>query len=337
MDKMTSLERKDIELVASQQLDWEKLDNKTILISGGTGFIGSFIIEVLRFRNKYYHQKIKVISLSRHEAISDSTVEYLKRDISENIECNKKIDYILHLASNTHPVQYAEDPVGTITTNVLGCNNLLQLAVEHKITRFLFASSVEIYGQGENSPVSETYSGYIDCNNARNGYNEAKRLCESLCQAYKMQHGVDIVIARLARIFGADTKNDSKAMAQFMNKAVSGESIVLKSEGTQRYSFCYLADAVSGIINVLLNGINGEAYNISEEDERMTLGEYAKFIAELANKEVVFQIENNSSASKAVYALMSTEKIRQLGWRPFFSVREGLKRTYLIYKERQKS
>ena len=149
-----------------------------------------------------------------------------------------------------------------------------------------------------------------------------------------MQYGVDIVITRLARVFGADHKEDSKAMAQFMNRAVLEKDLVLKSEGMQRYSYCYLADAAGGILHVLLTGTSGEAYNISEDDESMTLGEYAAFVANLANKKVIKEVENNTNVSKAVYALMDTKKIKEIGWNPLYRVSEGLKRTYSIYKER---
>ena len=185
---MTELEKEDIALVAELPYNWESLNNKVIMISGGTGFIGSFIIDVIRYRNKRYSSNIKVISLSRRGGISDTTVENIQVDITCPIEYSGNIDYILHLASNTHPKQYAEDPVGTITTNVLGCNHLLMLAKEKKITRFLLASSVEIYGQGTEIPMDEEYCGYINCNNARSGYNESKRTCEALCQSY-MQIG----------------------------------------------------------------------------------------------------------------------------------------------------
>ena len=131
------------------------------------------------------------------------------------------------MASNTHPKQYAEDPIGTIMTNIYGCDNLLKLAVEKK-ARFLLASSVEIYGQGTAIPMNEEYCGYIDCNLARSGYNEAKRTCEALTQSYRSVFGVNAVIARFARVFGADKKHDTKAMSQFMDKAVLGEDIILK-------------------------------------------------------------------------------------------------------------
>lgn len=165
------------------------------------------------------------------------------------------------LASNTHPKQYAEDPIGTIMTNIYGCDNLLKLAVEKK-ARFLLASSVEIYGQGTAIPMNEEYCGYIDCNLARSGYNEAKRTCEALTQSYRSVFGVNAVIARFARVFGADKKHDTKAMSQFMDKAVLGEDIILKSKGQQRYSYCYIADAVSGLLKLLLDGQDGEALSV---------------------------------------------------------------------------
>lgn len=327
---MTYVELQDIKLVSELPYNWKKLDNKTILISGGTGFIGSFIIEIIKYRNLNFNSNIKVVSISRSGGDSNNTVEYLKADISAPVCYDGKVDYIIHLASNTHPKQYEEDPVGTIITNIYGSDNLLKLAKE-KNAVFLLASSVEIYGQGSDKPMDEKYFGYLDCNNARNGYNEAKRLCESLCQSYKEQFGVDVRIARLSRIFGADKKKDSKAIAQFMNNVICGEDIVLKSKGEQRFSYCYVADAASGILKILIDGISGEAYNISADDEGMTLGEYAKYIGSLGGRKVIYNIENNKYVSKATYALVDTNKIKALNWKPIFTIKDALYRTYKIY------
>ena len=331
---MTSLELEDIKTIAGLPYVWEKLNGKTLMISGGTGFIGTFISDVIRYRNEHYASNTKIVSLSRHGGESDNTVEKIAADITKPIQYDGPVDFILHLASNTHPAQYAKDPVGTITTNIIGCDNLLKLAVEKRISRFLLASSVEIYGQGTEEPMNEKYCGYIDCNNARAGYNEAKRTCEALCRSYESQYGVDVVIARLARTVGADHKKDTKAMAQFMDKAVAGEDIVLKSKGNQRFSYSYIADTASGVLKVLLDGISGEAYNVSDEDEGMTLGDYAGFMAGLAGKKVVFEIEENTSVSKASYALLNIDKLKAIGWKPMYTVSDGLRRTYQIYKER---
>ena len=329
---MTNLELEDIKKVATLPFKWKKLNDKTIMISGGTGFIGSFIIDIIRYRNKKFNSNIKVISLSRRGGISNDAVKYLKCDITQQISYDDKVDYILHLASNTHPKQYGEDPIGTITTNVIGCDNLLKLAANKKAT-FLLASSVEIYGQGTEIPMDEHYCGYIDCNTVRSGYNEAKRTCEALCQSYKQKYGVEVKIARLARVFGADKKYDSKAMSQFMDKAVADEDIILKSRGEQRFSYCYIADAASGIIKILLDGENGEAYNVATEDDGLSLGEYAAYMAKLAGKKVVYQIEDDEAASKVSYALLDSTKLKNICWRPLYTVKEGLERTYRIKKK----
>lgn len=335
---MTKYENEDIKIIGELNYDWDHLKDKTIMISGGTGFIASFLIEVFRYRNKYYHNNISVISLSRGGKPSkdvdyDNLVKYMKVDITKPFICNDKIDFVLHLASNTHPKQYNEDPIGTIITNVVGCHSLLDFSVEKKASRFLLASSVEIYGESDMRLMDESYCGYINCNDARNGYNEAKRTCEALCQSFRKKFGINTVTVRLSRVFGPDKKIDTKAMSQFMLKAVAGEDIVLKSKGNQRYSYCYVADAASAIIKILLDGEDGEAYNVAESDEGLSLGQYAEYIASLSGKNVVYEMEDNDSVSKATYALLDCTKIEQLGWKPQFTVLEGLERTYRILNE----
>lgn len=330
---MTEFEKQDLAAVAELDLHWNKLRGKTVLISGGTGFIGQFIINVIKYRNSCYGDNINVISLSRRAHTDEDDVKYLSCDVTRKIELPFKADFVLHLASNTHPKQYASDPVGTITTNVFGCFNLLEYS--RKVgARFLLASSVEIYGEGNGEEITENYCGYIDCNTSRAGYNEAKRVSESLCQSYRAQYGLDCVIVRLARCFGADKKDDSKAVAQFINKALNGENVVLKSYGKQRFSYCYVADAASGILKVLTDGKDGEAYNVAGEDEGLNLGDYAKLIAEYAATNVIFDVNStdNAGVSKANYAVMDCSKLKALGWAPLYAVSEALKRTMDILK-----
>ena len=326
---LTELEKQDIENAANS-IDVSKLKGKTILMSGGTGFIGTYITHIIRYRNEKFNDGIKLISLSRRGGDSDSTLKCIKCDINQKIELDEHIDFVLHLASNTHPKQYAEDPVGTITTNIFGCKNLLDLGLEKHIQRFLLASSVEIYGQCIDKPVDESFSGYIDCNKARSGYNESKRLCESLCQSYKSQYGLNFVTARLSRVIGPDRKQDTKAIAQFIDKAINNEDIILKSKGNQLYSYTYISDVAIAILKILCDGVNGEAYNVSAEPDGLTLGDYASYIASLPNKKVIFDIEENDSVSKATYALLNNSKLKELGWKPRYTVKEGLELTYKV-------
>lgn len=335
VDQMTGWEQEDRRQAAALPLPWEKLRGKCLLLSGGTGFIGSFLCDVFRERNRRYGDGIRVVSLSRRGGESDDTVTYLACDLNQPLPALPQADYVLHLASNTHPRQYAADPVGTITTNLLGCLHLLEYTASQPGARFLLASSVEVYGQGGPAPMAETDFGYLDCNTFRSGYNEAKRTCEALCQSYRKQYGVDCVAVRLARVFGPDRKDDSKAMSQFLKNAVDGQDIVLKSPGKQRFSYCYVADAATAILKVLLDGESGAVYNVSDPDEGRMLADYAGLLADLAGTALRFELNADAGASPATYALLNTEKLTALGWAPAYTVSGGLERTFRILRARQ--
>ena len=248
------------------------------------------------------------------------------------------MDYVLHLAANTHPMLYATDPIGTITTNLIGAQNMLDFSVEHNATRFLFASSNEMYGEnrGDVEFFDEDYCGYINCNTLRAGYPESKRCSEALCQAFKQQKGLDVVIARLTRSYGPTMNmSDTKAVSQFIKKGIAGEDIVLKSDGTQYFSYTYMADAVSGLLWILLAGENGEAYNIADESGDIQLRDLAANIAAINGKNVVFEIPDAIEASgysRVTKARLNGDKLKKLGWAPQYDIKTGMERTISILK-----
>lgn len=246
------------------------------------------------------------------------------------------IDYVLHMASNTHPIQYSTDPIGTITTNIIGVQNMLEFAVEHHTTRFAFTSSNEIYGEnrGDVEMFKEDYCGYINSNTMRAGYPESKRCGEALCQAYKAQKGLDVVIPRPTRSYGPTMlMSDTKAISQFIRRGIAGEDIVLKSAGTQYYSYTYVADAVSGLLYVLLKGESGEAYNIADERSDIMLKDLAAVIAGIAGKKVIFEIPDAVEAagySTATKARLDGSKLKDLGWSAKYDIQNGMRRTIEI-------
>ncbi len=250
-----------------------------------------------------------------------------------DIQGIEQVGYVIHLASNTHPAAYAKDPIGTVLTNMYGLKNLMDFADAHKAKRFAFSSSVEVYGEnrGDVEKFDESYCGYIDCNTLRAGYTESKRCGEALCQAYISQKGMDIVIPRFARSYGPTLlQEDTKAMSQFLHKALAGEDIVLKSEGTQYYSYTYMADAISGLLTVLLLGQSGEAYNIADEKSDIRLKDLAEIIAEAVGRKVIFEIPDaveSAGYSKATKARMDSTKLTALGWRATYDIRQGVART----------
>lgn len=338
----------DVKRVAGLDMEWQRLSGKHFIISGASGMIGSFLIDVLMHKNRAEDANISVTALVRNEEraknrfsayANDEKLHIVKCDINEGIDIPaEKADFVIHAASNTHPVAYANDPVGTVTTNIIGTNNLLKFAAGKGCERFVFLSSVEIYGEnrGDTEYFTEDYLGYIDCNTLRAGYPESKRCGEALCQAYIRRENMDIVIPRLARTYGPTMlANDTKAISQFIGNGVRGENIVLKSAGTQLYSYTYVADAVSGVLYCLLNGECGHAYNIADPASDITLKDLAGIIAGIAGKEVVFEIPDaveSAGFSKATKAIMDGSKIKKLGWKPMHNMESGLERTIALLK-----
>ena len=339
----------DVRHVAGLPLPWEKLQDKSIMLSGATGLIGSFLIDVILEKNISDKINCTVYALGRNpeKALSrfskfagDPHLVFIPYDVKLPFvrEDLNTIDYMLHLASNTHPMQYSTDPIGTITTNIIGLQNMLDFAVEHHAIRFAFASSNEIYGEnrGDVEFFDESYCGYINSNTMRAGYPESKRCGEALCQAYKAQKGLDVVIPRPTRSYGPTMlMSDTKAISQFIKKGINGENIVLKSAGTQFYSYQYVADTVSGLLTILLCGESGEAYNIAEEHSDIMLRDLAAIIANMNGKEVVFEIPDAVEAagySTATKARLDGHKLQALGWTPIYNIKSGLERTIRILK-----
>ncbi|MCM1081966.1 MAG: NAD-dependent epimerase/dehydratase family protein [Clostridium sp.] len=343
----------DIKRVACCNYKWEMLRGKSIVISGGTGMIGSFIVDVLMYQNEVMglETHVYVIGRSKKKAwdrfgsyMDCDKLHFVCCDINEPLDISEPadlngIDYIIHAASNTHPAAYAGDPIGTISANVLGTKYLLDFAQKAGCKRFVFLSSVEIYGEnkGDTDKFAEDYLGYIDCNTLRAGYPESKRTGEALCQAYRKQHGLDVVIPRLSRTYGPTMLlSDTKAISQFILKGAYGEDIVLKSEGTQLYSYVYVADAASAIIKLMLEGENGQAYNVTSDASDLTLRELAKIIADYVGKRVVYELPDkveSAGYSKATKALLDCQKLKGTGWTPLYGIQDGLIRTIDIVKE----
>ena len=336
-----SIYLKDVHQVCSMDLDWSRFQDKSFMISGSTGMIGCFFIDVLMEKNKEgLNCSIYALGRSLDKAkqrfkayINNELFHFIECDISKTLLLDQDIDFVFHGASTTHPVAYASEPISTITTNIIGANNLLDFASSHNTKRFVLASSCEIYGEnrGDVDMFDENYCGYINCNTLRAGYPESKRAAESLCQAYLSQKGLDVVIARLSRTFGPTMlMSDTKALSQFIKKGIASENIVLKSEGNQLYSYTYVADAVSGILTCFISGKTGEAYNVSDKKGNICLKDLAELIADITKKEVVFELPDEierKGYSTATKAVQDTCKMASLGWHATFDMKTALEHT----------
>jgi len=337
--------REDVSSVASLPLPWDKLAGKTVLVAGARGLLGAFLVEVLLARGN-----VEVVALGRDAAKARETfaahegnprLRILAADVNRPLDAaaTGHADFVVHLASLTHPKAYATSPVSTIASNVIGTDNLLSYAAATGAARFLFASSVEIYGEnrGDTALFREDYCGNLDCNTLRAGYPESKRCGEALLQAYRAEKGLDGVVARLARSYGPTLlATDTKALSQFFAKALAGEDIVLKSAGEQFYSYTYAADAVAGLLTVLLAGRDGEAYNVADPSGDIRLKDLAALVAREAGKQVVFALPDAVEAagfSKATVARMDGAKLRSLGWSARCGIEEGVRRTLAVLRD----
>lgn len=329
-------------------IDWDLLHGENVLITGATGLIGTCLIDILMEHNRTSESApIHVYALGRSQERLLERFSHWKespafhtvvQDIRSPLPEDLSFTYMINGASNAHPAAYAKDPVGTILINIEGLSSLLSHAVSHHTKRVLEITSIEVYGQnrGDVEEFTEDYCGFINCNTARSGYPESKRVCEALCQSYRAQYGLSVCIARPSRVYGPTMlKEDNKATAQFIHNVLRGEDIVLKSHGKQRYSYTYMLDVATAFLTILLRGEDGEAYNIADKNSVVTLGGLAESMARSNGCKVVYDIPDAAEAagySNLLNGVMNAEKLESLGWRPLVHMEEGISRTIHILK-----
>ncbi len=330
----------DLEAILSAKLPWSKFDGSTVLITGASGFIGSYIVETL-LRLDQEGADIDVVGLVRDGNRAKRRFAELKRgpklviqDVAKPLNL-EDVDYIIHAASQASPRYYGLDPVGTLAANVIGTYNLLMLTAKRSLQGFLFISSSEVYGR-VNGRVNEADYGYLDPLDARSCYAEGKRMGENICVSWFHQHGVPTVIARLFHTYGPGMRaDDGRVQADLVADVVAGRDITLKSDGSARRSFCYLADAVSGLFAVLLKGVPGEAYNIGDDRFDLSVRELAERLAELFPPRKVVMGRPTGPYIRSPVESISPDisKARALGWSPNTSLDAGLRRTVGSYDE----
>jgi nucleoside-diphosphate-sugar epimerase len=338
-----TLYQEDLACIASCDSNWKTLENSTILITGATGLIGSFLVDAIMFRNEHYGSHIAIYAISRNTVYAKNRFDkywenplfkFIAHDVIDTITLNENIDYIIHCASNAYPASYVADPVGTMKANILGLSNLFDYGIKKDLKRVLYISSGEVYGEGNGRDFTESYSGYIDYLNPRSCYPASKRAAETLCIAYASQYNVDTVIARPCHIYGPTiTESDNRAFAQFTRDILAKKDVVLKSKGEQYRSYCYVADCVSALLTILLCGEERNAYNIANKDSKVSIAELAACIAAAGKKKVMFAIP--ADAEKRGYsvitrAALDAGKLEALGWKAKYSLPDGVKRTIQI-------
>lgn len=313
----------------------KKFYGKTILITGATGLVGSMLVRFLLYCNERINLNIKVIALIRNREKADKIfanysskkLQYIIADLKKDkIRVNNDIDYIIHAAAVTNSRLLIKSPVNALETAINGTEQILKLATKKKVKSIVYLSSMEIYGQPSSSDkITEDKLGYIDLSNPRSGYPESKRLCESLCIAYSTQYNLNVKIARLAQTFGAGVlPEENRVFAQFAKSIINGENIVLHTNGNSEGNYVYVSDVIDAIFLLLLKGEKGQAYNVVNEQNHMTIRKMADLVIDnfgSKNQKVKIDIpKENMGYASEVHMQLSAQKLMKLGWKPSYNL-----------------
>ena len=306
---------------------------KTVLITGGAGFIGSHLCEFLLGKG-YKVIAMDNIITGELENIGhlrgNRNFTYINHDVSRHIAVNENLDYVLHFASPASPVDYQKIPIQTLKAGSLGTHNTLGLALAKK-AKYMLASTSEVYGDPLVNPQPESYWGNVNPIGIRGCYDEAKRFSEALTMAYHRIHKLDTKIVRIFNTYGPRMrKADGRVVPNFINQALKNAPITVYGDGKQTRSFCYVTDLVEGIYKLMISNIN-EPVNLGNPEEH-TILEFAELIKELTKSKSRIVFNRLPVDDPHVRCPDITKARKELKWEPKVELRKGLKKTINYFK-----
>ncbi len=336
------VEQRDIEIIMNNPIDWEMFRNKTVLVTGATGRLGIYFVEALLKADIDYNLNMKVIACARNEhklkrvfeaSLGLPNLFTLIQDITEPIDWNGDVNYVIHTAGAASPQDFTHTPVETLWGHVKGTRNVLELARDKNTEKVFYVSTVEIYGQPETEDrIKEDDMGALKCSEARACYPEAKRLCEAMLASYEAEYGIKYAGARLCHTLGPGISlDDGRAFAEFIKCVLDGKDIVLHTAGNAVRTYTYVADAVGAMLLALTKGTE-HYYNVANLNNLISIRELANLIAELDPKgktKVRIESEHGESLKYLPFTLgiMNVDKIMELGWYPQTDITETFKYT----------
>ena len=338
--------RQDMEEIISTELPLDDLRDASVLITGATGMIASYLVDFLMYINIYKKMGITVYEASRNELKAKERFEdfwdnpfftHINLDLMNPEFMQDRCDYIIHAAGSANPRMYSSNPVEVLEPNLIGTYNVLNMARRWKSKGVLFFSSGDVYGKvDEPSSITEETIGKVDHMGPHSCYTEGKRIGETLCRAFWVEYGVPAKCARIGHTYGPtmDLENDPRVFASFVKCAIEGKDIIMLSDGTTRRPFCYITDAIKAYLLILLKGENGEAYNVCNCEQFLSIKEFAEIVAqsipsyhlkvickERSEKDAYTENKDNVD-NKPI-----SDKLKSIGWRCEVDAAEGIRRT----------
>lgn len=348
---MHAIIAEDLEIIAKGiKKEARALEGKTLLISGGAGFLGSYFVGVIQLLNKKFFKKpCRVLSLDNYITASkksflgevkDKNIKHIRADITKLFKVKGSADYVIHAAGLASPVYYQKFPLETIEAAIFGAKHLLEIARQKKAKSFLFFSSSEIYGDPDPNfiPTPESYKGNVSCIGPRACYDESKRLAETLCTIHYQVYGIPVKIVRPFNIYGPGMKpDDYRVIPTFIARALRAQPLPVHGKGNQTRTFCYISDALVGFFKVLLSGRNGEAYNVGNDNEEINMVSLANTAVSILKSKASVQLvgyPESYPADEPNRRCPDLTKIKkELDYKPSIDLKTGLERTARWFKD----
>lgn len=332
---------KDFQEILGYGIDFSFLSGQRVVVTGATGLVGSLFLKFLNYLNHELELKIKMVAVVRnvekaHNIFSGiSNIEIVSADLAKDVlTIPGEIDYLLHTAAITQSKLLVEKPVEALKTALNGSQKVFDLSINKHTKKIIYLSSMEAYGEvtQENLRAEEDL-GKIDLTQVRSGYPESKRMVELMALAFHEEYGIPVVSARLAQTFGAGIlPSENRVFAQFAKSAIKGENITLRTPGKSFGNYVYTKDVLVALLILLMKGVPGTTYNVSNPDNHMMIKDMAQLVLNKfgnGQNKVVFDIP--SEVTKLGYApdtklWLDNKRLRKLGWNPTVSVTESYER-----------
>lgn len=339
--------------IYQRDIDWYKLREQTVVITGATGMLASYLSFFLLYLNEKHSMNITIILVVRNvvkarqlfgDYIFNKNLKIYTFDINSPWIIEEKIDYIIHAASLASPQYYSVVPVDVAAPNAIGTYYMLRFAHKNHVKKVLFFSSGDVYGDINivSGAITENMMGVLDPLDEHSCYGESKRMGETWCAAFYKQFDVPVVIARIAHTYSPtmDIRNDPRVFSSFMKCLYEKKDIVMYSDGSAKRPFCYIADAVAAFFLLLTKGKSGEAYNVCNSAAFITVFALANILVKLRpewNLKVVSEVRPNhdSYLENPVHRenCPTEGKLKELGWTCHYGIKDGFERVLEFLQE----